>query len=191
MLENPNSRTLLIPHQPSKEVQEFLTQKPSPGWRDCLSYVLSHYPQVEDGAVNYLIEGGVAIKLLIPERQEPDDVDIITRDVDMSVDFRNSHRFDVKSLQTWYAHRLHPFNVSYFTDPAGGFVLDMHESVSFEGLRVLVMNRLALAVSKTMRYHNRSPREKDLGDLALLGQDANQVNEVIQKIQNLFPVSKG
>lgn len=178
-----DNRPFLIPEKPSAEVQRFLADNPEASWRESLGYVLTHWPQVRDGNVDYLIEGGVAVKLLFEERQEPLDVDILTRSQEMEKNFRNSRKFDVKSLSFWYSARLYPYNVNALNNVAeGDFLFDMNQKVTFDGRDVLILNPLGLAVSKTLRYGDRDPRAIDVSDLELLDQDPAKIQEVIERI---------
>lgn len=65
----------------------------------------------------------------------------------------------------------------------------MKKEVQFGQRALLILNPLALAVSKTLRYVGRDPRGKDLEDLRLLGQDSREVQAVIDRIKTAYPFS--
>ncbi|MBI2028602.1 MAG: hypothetical protein HYT07_03245 [Candidatus Levybacteria bacterium] len=185
-MTSPERRTF-INVEPSEEVKRFLTENPNARWDQCLGYVLDHWPQVRDGKIDYLVEGGTALRLLFPQRQDPADVDILTRSQQMNKHFRNSRKFDVKHITDWYASRLHPYNSNAFDQEGGNFLFDMNQSVEFGNRKVLVLNSLGLAVSKTLRYLHRDLRKKDLRDLTLLNQDSTQIRQIIKKIKTIYP----
>lgn len=180
-----NHNLFLIPEEPSEAVGKFLKENPDAKWNDSLHFLLDHYQQVEDGRAKYLVEGGVALKLLFPSRQEPMDLDIVTRSGQMEKDFVNSRKFDVKSLSSWYAFRLPPYNIRSFDTDEGDFLLDMNQAIQFDNREVLILNPLALAVSKTLQYGSREPRQKDLDDLTLLNQDPQQIQAIVAKMQTI------
>lgn len=187
----PDRRELFgIASKPSSEVQRFLTEKPNARWQECLSYLLDNWPQAVNGRIEYLIEGGVAVKLLHPQRQEPGDVDVVSRDANMELAFRGSKRFGVKHLSLWYATRLWPYNTQAFESNSGLFLLDLHQVTEFQGREVLILNPLALAVSKTMEYARNEKRGKDILDLRLLNQDPKKIQELIDRIKAAYSQTK-
>lgn len=182
-----HEKPFVVVAHPTREVQKFLRENPEVGWRNSLTFLLDRYPQVEKGRVIYLIEGGAAIRLLHPERQEPGDVDVITRSSKMARDFANAQKIDVKTVSVWFAHRLWPYNYRYFNPKPGEFLLDLNQIVNFEGREIVILNSLGLAASKMLAYGNRPPRDKDLEDLKLLKQDPARVQEVIDRIKIAYP----
>lgn len=182
-MADEHHKAFMVPEEPSEMVRAFLKEHPDVKWEDSLRYVLDHYKQVEDGKVMYLVEGGAALKLLFPNRQEPGDLDIVTRSDQMQKDFSNSRSFDVKSLSLWYASRLHPHNPRAFDVDEGDFLMDMNQPVRFGDREVLILNPLALAVSKTLQYLSQESRQKDREDLTMLNQDPQQIQSIITRVQ--------
>lgn len=176
-----------VPHKTSKEVQRFLRENLEANWGDCLDYVLNRWQQVSQGKIQYLIEGGVAIKILHPNRQEPRDVDVLTRSPRMERSFENAQKIDVKTVAHWFAFRLWPYNLSAFSTKPGEFLLEMNQEATFRDRKVFILSPLGLAVSKTLRYGNRPPRDKDVDDLRLLDQDPLEIQKIIDRIMGAYP----
>lgn len=189
MGQTPEGRNLfqIIVKEPSSEVKRFLVENPIPDWRTSLVYVLDNWPQATAGRINYLVEGGVAIKLLFPERSEPQDLDIVTQNPAIDTNFQGSKRFDVKTLQDWFAFRLPPYNRRAFETEPGRFLMDMHQAVYFEGRELLILNKLGLAVSKSLRWAGGEKREKDIQDLRFLNQDPQNIQGVIDRMKQAYP----
>lgn len=181
---------MFVPSVPSERVLGFLKEHPQVSWQESLEFLLDYWQQVVEGRVQYLVEGGVAVKLLYPQRQEPNDVDVVTRSINMAGEFNGARRIDVKPVSFWYASRLLPDNGNAFDPTNGAFLLDMSQEVQFGQRSLFILNPVALAVSKTLRYHNRDPREKDLEDLRLLDQDPQKVQNVIDRIKASYHVSE-
>lgn len=184
-----NLKAFVIPLQPSAEVQRFLRENPQATWVECSGYLLDYYPQMLAGKVQYLIEGGTALRLLYPQRREPKDVDVLTRSRRMVEDFRNSRKFDVHDLAFWFGDRV--FHGRTLDPRQGEFLFDYNEQVDFQGRTVLTFSRLALAASKMMSFREMPyPREHNREDLRLLNQDPQEVQALIARIRAAYTQSQ-
>lgn len=185
MAENePNAP--FIHNNPSERVRKFLKENPEADWRICLNFLLDNWPQVVAGEVQYVIEGGTAVKLLFPQRGKPADVDVISRSEEMEEEFQGaSKKLDVKRIEFWLAVRVWPHNLRYFDSEKAEFLFTHTREVEFMGRELLVLNEIALAASKEMPYSgSRSKRPKDITDLELLRQDPLEVEKLINRIKS-------
>ncbi len=170
------------PEPTSDKVKKFIQENPSANWRECLEFLIDGWPQLVGGSVQYLIEGGAAVKLLFPERQEPEDIDVLTRNEDLKSQFQGNKKFGIKRLADWYVIKVRPFSHRSFDPSKAQFVFDHHERAEFNGRNVLILNRLGLSTAKSMHVL----RDKDVRDLILLNQDPAQVAAFAGRIRAAY-----
>ncbi len=62
----------LVPKPPPSEfVSGYIKEHPNRTWQDNLIFLADNFPQVQNGQMQYFIEGGTAVKLLHPRRIDP------------------------------------------------------------------------------------------------------------------------
>lgn len=159
----------VIVHPPHPAVAGFHKDNPHPTWEEMLSFLITNFPQMEDGRLLYVIGGGVAVHLLKPIRQTPDDVDLIYRDEDMWPKFNH---LPAKSAKHWLeAHRI-PSNEDNIST-----LFNHSVQAEFNGKPVYILDQVALAFSKSVNSYVAPPRPKDLQDVELLGVSLAQIQE--------------
>lgn len=176
------SRFRPLPAQPQSErVQRYVVEHGGDPWQNHLSWVLETFPQTVNGEIRYLIYAGSAIKLLYPQRPDPGDIDIVTRDESMAHEFppqRGSQPIDVKPIEVWLQRRRFTVNPRLIE-----FIFGEHQKVAFNEREVLIMTPPLLVVDKLLGSPNK--RDKDSRDIALLGVDEGQVLALIQFLREL------
>jgi len=169
---------MFTPGLPSDEVQRFLKENPVANWEESLVYLMDKYPQVKKEGVQWVVEGGAAVRLHNPHRQTPNDVDIISMNFKMKEEFSNSKRFDIKTLQDWFNLR----DLEY-TQETGDLLLSNTQFIDFRGKPLLLLNPIALVVSKTISTHRHAlHRPEDKVDIELLSVNPQLVSTLTQQI---------
>jgi hypothetical protein len=146
-----------------------------------LRFFLNTFPQRDEtGELNYVIEGGVAIKLLHPERSSPGDIDIIDLKGGLSSQIGpNTRWFNASTPTEWFAsHNL------VYSKAGLDFLLQDLAEADFEGQRVTILNSRILAVTKVLQYKDRARRDKDVADLAILGFDQSDIESLALQLKN-------
>ena len=169
-----------IPHLPSDRVRRFVNENPNAGWDGCLQFVLDNFPQVENGAIQWLVEGGVAVHFLRPSRTIPEDIDIITRSKKMVREFVNaSPKLDVKTVEDWFRFRLLGHN-----QESEEFLFRNNTAVPFRNGKIYVLNPVALAASKTIPWgRSHVKRARDIEDIRILSVPEENVQEFIDQLK--------
>ncbi|MBI2019938.1 hypothetical protein HYS94_00760 [Candidatus Daviesbacteria bacterium] len=167
---------IVYPRHPSLEA--LYRENPQPSWDKILDLLISIFPQVENGQLQYLIEGGVAVHLLIPTRQIPEDVDLVLRSEDSETEKKFAGT-PSKSAKRWLESRRIPGS-----EPNIRILFSHSTPVQFNGRPVYILDALALTFSKSVDLHSTPlhiapPRPKDLKDLRLLGISQAQIEEFL------------
>lgn len=168
---------------PGPEAQRFADLYPDATWQDGLTYFLDGFPQVVNGEVQWLLDGGIAIHLMHPSRKTPKDVDILTRSEDLPKRFSPSVRdhkniFDVKSLRLWMGLR----NLQYYSKHQELFFGE-YQTLDFQGHRIHAVKPTVLALGKTQFWNNK-PRDIDKSDISLLAVPQDELNTFLQGISS-------
>lgn len=157
---------MFVPASPSYEVKQFLEKNPQAYWESSLRFLIETYPQVQDGQVKWVVEGGAAVRLHDPSRRIPNDVDIITREAEarMKKELVNVRRFGIKTIKEWLFLRD-----LLYTENKEEILFRHCLPLPFNGEDIWVLNPAALVVSKTIRTHRYAPpRLEDQNDIGLL-----------------------
>lgn len=183
MNTHKETQELFTPISPSEKVHDYLKSSPRANWQDDLDYLLSNHPQVENGTLRYLIEGGSAVSLLKPDcGRKTKDVDAITISQPLEKLFYNSKRFDIKNVWFWFLTRNIPHSES-----AQAFLFRNPVVVPFRNHLVQVLNQVALAATKSkyIRFAYGEQRDQDIADLEILGVSDQQIRDFADKLAKL------
>lgn len=164
-IERPPSRVRVLPVQ-HPEVRRFLEETPNPKWDEMLLFLADTFPQNPEKP-ELLIEGGVAVHLLNPERQTPDDVDFIFRKEE---DVKEYNRLHGKSAKEWLSSR----RLSE-TEENADYLFSHFVPADFHGRKIYLLDKPALAYSKSVPYYNLPSRAKDPADVKHLGVTESQI----------------
>lgn len=169
----------LIPKPPPSEfVQRYIEDIPNRIWRDNLVFLIDNFPQTKNGQLQYIIEGGTGVKLLRPQRVDPQDIDFITRSEELALQFSSAHGLDAKSVELWFKFRGARL---LFTPQNVEKLFSLTQEVEFEGRRIHIFKPVVLAMSKdTRKWFN--PRQKDVDDIKLLGVSDEEIEEIIKQL---------
>ena len=169
---------MFAPVLPSDEVMRFLAENPGANWEDSLMYFVDRYPQIEDTKVQWIVEGGAAVRLHNQTRRTPNDIDIITRKSEVKDEFANAKGFDIKTVEDWFTLR----GLDY-TEEKGEILFSNVTTTELHGKQLLILNPPALVVSKTISTHRFAPqRPEDQADIDLLSANSQAVQSLIQSI---------
>ncbi len=163
---------------PSEFVQRYIEGNPNRTWRDNLAFLIDNFPQVQNEQIQYLIEGGTGVKLLRPQRVDPEDIDFITRSEELALQFSSTPGLDAKSVELWFKFRASRL---LFTPQNVEKLFNLTQEVEFQGRKIHILKPTVLAMSKdTRKWFN--PRQKDMDDINLLGVSDDEIEEVIRKL---------
>ncbi len=173
------------PVKPFDYYVQFKEQHPNPTWEEYLQFFLDTFPQYDsEGKLIYLIEGGTAIKLLHPERDNPTDIDILDLRGGLYEKIGpNTAWFNSDTLEQWFSARtLKP------TESAKQMLIEDSLQVDFKGKAITIMNPRTIAMTKVLPYRDRELREKDIADVKILGYPNQEIQEMAQKFKTLCEV---
>lgn len=162
-----------IPTGPSEQVLSFGHENPHADWKTSLAFLQEHFPQVVNGKVLWLPDGGTATKLHRPysERHEPRDVDLITPSEDMTRKFGGVinkgdkkdpriEKFDVRATKYWLTARGFQF-----TSNIESRLMNAFDEVEFNGKPLLILKEDYVVMSKLRVFDKKGPRESDIADI--------------------------
>ena len=171
---------------PPEPVRSFLLEYPGyENWKSYLHFLIDNFPQVQDGQIQYLIEGGAAMHLHIPNTRrdvfgKPHDIDVICRSKELRDQFLPPVTFDVKTTEEWFRLRA----IEY-TEERGNFLLSCNTPVISEGRKILALNKVTLSLSKKLPFMWYKQRFKDIFDIQALGIPDEETNSLRQQIESL------
>lgn len=168
---------------PPGQVGNFIKENPSGYWRDYLMFLLNTFPQVQDGKIQYLIEGGAAVFLYHPNSVRspfivPHDIDVVCKSRQLRDQFYPPITFDFKTLQEWLELRG-----MQYSEGGGELLLNCFDEVIFEARKILVLSPVALALSKSLPFLGYQQRFKDVSDLKILGVPSTEINDLKKRIE--------
>ncbi len=164
MDKQPDLQQLFGPIKTTELMKEFFRENPEAKWDAALEFLLQRFPQIMDGKVQYLIDGGTAVHILHPEREDPLDVDILVRSDEFKVKFVNARVIDAKSIKDWCTDHGIPYN-----EEMDEKILSLYTEVDFHGQKVLIAKPDFLALSKSIPWRGKpQQRQKETDDLRLL-----------------------
>jgi len=182
MAEEDKSKPTIVPPDPySERIRMYFDEHLGEPWQNHLRFVLNTFPQIEDGQIQYLIYGGAAIHLLHPQRIEPKDVDVLTRNSAMIAEFPphpEGPPIDVHSIDRWLRDHQLPHN-----QELEDFLFGQFQPVNFEGKEVLIMNPISLSWSKQNVLWGNLKRPKDSEDIRLLNVNPEEIKMFTEQIK--------
>ena len=180
MERQPDLKQLFGPIEPTELMKKFFQEHPEAKWNDALAFLLDSFPQVADGQVQYLIDGGTAVHLLHPEREEPLDVDIIVRSEEFKRNFVNARIVDPKTPKDWCSDHVIPYNEQIVEK-----IFALHVQIQFSGRTILIVCPEFLALSKSIPWRGKpQERAKEISDLKLLSVST----EMIQRLKETLGI---
>ena len=178
------SKPRVVPPDPySERVQTYFAEHSGKNWQHHLTFLLDTFPQTSGGKLDFLIYGGTAIHLLHPARQDPADIDVVTRNDTIAAEFPlhpHAPVIDVHPIRMWLeAHGLPN------TRTLQEFLFQRNMPIEFEGRHIWIIDPLALTFSKQRSPGARANREKDKTDIELLSVDASELQNFYSQIEAL------
>lgn len=167
---------LFGPIEPTPLIKEFLEKNPEAGWKETLNFLLDQFPQIVDGEIQYLIDGGTAVHLLCPERRTPKDIDILVKNEDFKTNFVNAKIIDAKTPKDWCSDHSVPY-----CDVLAEKIFTSSTPIVFGDKAVLIVSPSFLAISKTLPWRGKpQARQVDLQDLELLSVSDENIQQLKQ-----------
>ena len=161
-------------------MKEFFREHPEAKWKDALNFLLEKFPQITDGQIQYLIDGGAAVHLLHPEREEPKDIDILVRAEDLKENFSNALIIDAKTIKDWCANHDVPYSADIEEK-----IFSLGVNLNIDGRGIVIASPAFLALSKLLPWFGKSRRrEKDASDLKILSVSPGDLDR-LKKLLNI------
>lgn len=177
---------------PPEPIRTFLLEHPGyENWKSYLHFLVDNFPQVQNGQIQYLIEGGAAMHLHIPDTRrdlfgKPHDIDVICRSNELRDQFLPPVTFDVKTTEEWFRLRA-----MEYTKEKGSFLLSCNAPIISEGRRILALNKVTLSLSKRLPFMGNRQRLKDIMDTQELGIPDEETNSLRQQIEFIASDPRG
>ena len=167
---------------PPEPVRTFLLDHDYGKWKEYVNFLVDNFPQVQNGRVQYLIEGGAAIHLHMPNTRrdlfmKPHDIDVVCRSKELKNQFWPPITFDLKTVEEWFEFR----SIKH-TDERANILLSSSTSLVCGSREVLVLNKAALSLSKKLPFLGFRQRLKDTMDIKALEVPDEEIRTLRQKL---------